>query len=250
MASSGVLSSFEFNAMYIQSLQQGDPSTMEHFVSHFSPILLKKLRRRLRSMDQARDLRQETFLRVLSILRSEKGVRQPERFEILVLAVCNNVLHESYRHQRRLVQMEPEFDLPTDAPSPNDRAIANEAGNYVRRLLPRLNPNARAILEAVFLEEQSRDEICLRFGISRDHLRLLIYRAKKMFSSCAQKEINGKPILQKRCARRSGRRIFKVTKTRVTKTQSVVPCSSGPCAVTDFLPPMHATNVSGEQCWA
>ena len=81
MASPSVLSSFEFNAMYINSLRLGDPSTEDHFVSHFGPILFKRLRRKLRSTDQAHDLRQETFLRVLTLLRSEQGVRNPERFE-------------------------------------------------------------------------------------------------------------------------------------------------------------------------
>ena len=192
MASPGVLPPFEFNAMYVHSLRQGDPSTEEHFVSHFSPILLKKLRRKLRSADQVHDLRQETFLRVLTLLRSERGVRNPERFEILVLAVCNNVLLETYREQKRIVQMEPEFDLASHAPSPAACAMADETGDHVRKLLSRMKPEVRAILQAAFLEEQDRDEICQRFGVTRNHLRLLLHRAKKMLGACAQKEIASK----------------------------------------------------------
>lgn len=188
MAAPGLVPSFEFNAMYVHSLRQGDPSTEEHFVSHFSPILLKKLRRKLRSADLAHDLRQETFLRVLAILRSEQGVRQPERFEILVLAVCNNVLLETYRQQKRLVQMQPEFDLASESPSPDACAIAGETVKNVRKLLSRLDPNVRGILQAAFLEEQDRDEICLRFGVTRGYLRLLLYRAKKTFGTYAQRQ--------------------------------------------------------------
>lgn len=244
MASPGILSSFEFNAMYIASLKQGNPSTEEHFVNHFNPILLRKLRGKLRSMDQALDLRQETFLRVLSILRSEEGVRQPERFEILVLGVCNNVLHETYRQKKRLVQMQPEFDLPTNAPSPGDCAITSEAGNYVQRLLSRMDPNARAILEAVCLEEQDRNEICLRFGITRNHLRLLIYRAKKMFGNCVQRELSGKTDTRVRRPRKSGGRIFALTQMR-----PVVPRSSVPRAAEIFVAP-RTPETSGEQCRA
>jgi RNA polymerase sigma-70 factor (ECF subfamily) len=188
MASHGVLPPFEFNATYVHSLRQGDPSTEEHFISHFSPILLKKLRRKLRSTDLAHDLRQVTFLRVLAILRSEQGVRQPERFEILVLAVCNNVLLETYRQQKRLVQMQPEFDLASSAPSPDAYVISGETRKQVRKLLSQLPPNVRAILQAAFLEEQDRDEICVRFGVTRSYLRLLLYRAKKAFGACVQQK--------------------------------------------------------------
>src|SRR5580765_2921482 len=240
MASPEVLSSFEFNAMYVRSLQQGDPSTEEHFVNHFGPILLKKLRRKLRSMDQARDLRQETFLRVLALLRSEQSVRQPERFEIFVLGVCNNVLRETYRQQRRLVQMPPEFDLPTDAPSPDERVITSETGSYVQRLLCSLDPNVRAILKAAFLEEQDRSEICLRFGVSRDHLRLLIHRAKKMLGNCAQQEKTGKS--RTRVRRKSGRRVI-----AVIQQQSVPPEH---CSAPVFLPTLAAHEVLAEPCCA
>ena len=80
MASPGASPSFEFNATYVHSLRQRDPATEEHFVSHFSPMLLRKLRKHLRSTELAHDLRQETFLRVLTFLRSNHSIREPERF--------------------------------------------------------------------------------------------------------------------------------------------------------------------------
>jgi len=240
MASPGVMPSFEFNAMYVHSLRQGDPTTEEHFVSHFSPILLKKLRRKLRSTELAHDLRQETFLRVLTVLRSDHGVRHPERFEIFVLGVCNNVLHETYRQQKPLVQMEPEFDLASDAPSPYACALAGETGNYVRKVLSRLDPHVRAILQAALLEEQNRDEICLRFGINRTYLRLLIYRAKKEFGVCAQKEVRGKTGLRVRRSRRPGRRSV----ITALKPRPVVQRSAAPV----FLPSLHATDMPAGPC--
>ena len=240
MASPGAVPSFEFNAMYVHSLRQGDPTTEEHFVSHFSPILLRKLRKKLRSAELARDLRQETFLRVLTVLRSDHGVRHPERFEIFVLGVCNNVLREAYRQQKPLVQMEPEFDLASNAPSPYACALAAETGNYVRKVLSRLDPDVRAILQAALLEEQDRDEICLRFGINRNYLRLLIYRAKKEFGVCAQKEMRSKTGLRVRRSRRPGRRVITALKPQPVVERSAVPF---------FLPSLRAIDVPSSQCW-
>ncbi|HEY3767379.1 MAG TPA: sigma-70 family RNA polymerase sigma factor [Candidatus Angelobacter sp.] len=245
MASPSILSSFEFNAMYINSLRQGDPSTENHFVSHFGPILFKKLRRKLRSTDQAHDLRQETFLRVLTLLRSKQGVRNPERFEILVLGVCNNVLMETYRQQKRLVQMAPEFDLASHASGPDDYVLAGEAGNYVKKMMERLDTNDRAILQAVFLEEQDRDEICRRFNITRSYLRLLIYRAKKTFGACAQKDVTGNTKSATRRPRR-GRRIFNTIKPWPVAAEN----PGLPCTAPMLLPTLPVTSVPEELCFA
>jgi RNA polymerase sigma-70 factor (ECF subfamily) len=244
MASPGVLPRFEFNATYVHSLRQGDPTTEEHFVSHFSPILLRKLRRKLRSAELADDLRQETFLRVLTLLRSERGVRNPERFEILVLAVCNNVLLETYREQKKIVQMEPEFDLPSSAPSPAARLMADETGEHVRKLLSRMKPEVRAILQAAFLEEQDRDEICKRFGVSRNYLRLVLYRAKKMFGACAQKDVTAKTELKLRRSRRAGDGMV-----MAPELQPAALSRGTTCATSAFLPSQRGADATGVQCW-
>src|SRR4029077_11714196 len=183
---------------YVHSLRQRDPATEEHFVSHFSPMLLRKLRKHLRSSEMAHDLRQETFLRVLTVLRSNHSIREPERFEYFVLGVCNNVLHETYHQQKKLVPLDPELEVASNAPGPDKCAMAAETADHVQRMLSGLSPRVRALLKAAFLEEQDRDEICVKFGVNRNHLRLLICRAKKTLRACAQEKMSGKSRLDLR----------------------------------------------------
>ena len=239
MASPGVLPSFEFNATYVQSLRQGDPCTEEHFVSHFSPILLRKLRRELHSTELAHDLRQETFLRVLQVLHSDHSIRDPERFEFFVLGVCNNVLYETYRQKKKMVVLDPELEIASNAPSPDKCAMAAETANQLQKMLSELPPRFRAILKAALLEEQDRDEICLRFGVNRNHLRLLICRAKKTLSVCAQKQMTAVTGLH---LRRSSRP-RPTSARRVVSPRPVVlgGAMSSPTMV--FLPPPPATMV-------
>jgi hypothetical protein len=137
--------------------------------------------------------------------------------------------------------MQPEFDLPTDAPSPDERVITSETARYVQRLLCNLDPNVRAILKAAFLEEQDRSEICLRFGVSRDHLRLLIHRAKKMLGNCAQQEKTGKS--RTRVRRKSGRRVIAVI-------QQQFPVPPEHCSAPVFLPRLAAHEALAEPCCA
>jgi RNA polymerase sigma-70 factor (ECF subfamily) len=243
MASPGVLPSFEFNATYVHSLRQGDPSTEEHFVSHFSPILLRKLRKKLRSTELAHDLRQETFLRVLTVLRSDHGIREPERFEFFVLGVCNNVLHETYRQQKKVVPLDPKLEMASNAPSPDTCAMAAETADHMQRMLSGLPPRVRAILEAAVMEEQDRDGICLKFGVNRNHLRLLICRAKK---TLRQKQLTGKTGLHVPHSCRPRRSAV----TRVMSPQPVAPGSATHRPATVFLPPLPATDGSGAHCWA
>jgi RNA polymerase sigma-70 factor, ECF subfamily len=239
MASPGVLPSFEFNATYVHSLRQGDPATEQHFVSHFSPMLLRKLRKHLRSTELAHDLRQETFLRVLKVLRSNQSIREPERFEYFVLGVCNNVLHERYRQQKKEVSLDPEAEMTSNGPGPDACALAVETADRVQRMLSRLSPRARAILKAAFLEEQDRDEICVKFGVNRNHLRLLICRAKKTLSLCAQKQMSGKSGLHLRRSSRPKRSA--ATQVMSPRPVGLVSATSRPATI--FLPPLHATDV-------
>lgn len=246
MGSPGVLPSFEFNAAYVHSLRQGDPSTEDHFVSHFSPILLRKLRKELHSTELAHDLRQETFLRVLTVLRSEYSIREPERFEFFVLGVCNNVLYETYRQKKKMVLLDPELEIASNAPSPDTCAMAAETANRLQKMLSGLPPRIRAILKAALLEEQDRDEICLKFGVNRNHLRLLIYRAKKTLSVRAQKRMTAKSHLRLRRSSMPGR----TAATQVMRPRPVVSGGATSRPATIFVPPLPATDGSSAHCWA
>jgi len=243
MISPSSLSSFAFNATYINALRQGDPSTENHFVSYFGPILLGRLRKKLYSTDQAWDLHQETFLRVLTILRSEKSVRDPERFEFFVLGICNNLVYETYRLKKRMTQLPTGFDMVSKALSPDACAMSNETTDYVRRLLSQLDSNAQAILQAVFLEEQDRDDICSRFNISRNYLRLLIFRAKKMLGACAYKEMTGKTMPRVQRARRIRRSLV------ASQPKPVLTMNKEQMPAQVFLPALPNDMASGPQ-WA
>jgi hypothetical protein len=41
----------------------------------------------------------------------------------------------------------------------------------------------RALLKAVFLDEEDRDEVCRKFGVDREYLRVLLFRAKQDFKT-------------------------------------------------------------------
>lgn len=190
-----------FNAAYINALRQGNPATETHFVNHFSPILLRKLRRNLRMQHLAEDLQQETFLRVLTAIRFGRGILKPERFEVYVLGVCKHVLHEHWRKQRQAVALESleDIDVPGDSPSAYALVLAQETKNEVQKVLSRLGESGQGILQSLLIDERNKEDICRHYGVNRSYLRVLLYRAKKEFARQAGKNLP--PAVQRLPAR-------------------------------------------------
>jgi RNA polymerase sigma-70 factor (ECF subfamily) len=131
------------------------------------------LRSRLRRLDQIEDVKQETFSRALSLIRSEGGLRNAERLGPLVNSICNNVLMEQYRSSSRVEVLEDETAgrLVETRPNALSMVISHDTRDLVRNVLDDLNDRDRSLLRAVFLEERDKDEICAEFGIDRDYLR-------------------------------------------------------------------------------
>jgi RNA polymerase sigma-70 factor (ECF subfamily) len=40
------------------------------------------------------------------------------------------------------------------------------------------------LLQAIFLEDRHKDEVCAQWGVGRDYLRVLLHRAKSQFRAC------------------------------------------------------------------
>jgi len=174
-----------FDAGYIESLCAGDLGTEEHFVGYFTELLHLKLRSRLKSPHAIEDVRQETFARVLAVLRKEGALRQPERLGAFVNTVCNNVLLEHYRSSSRSDSLDEEGQPEPQATgiSVLDVVVAKQLKGKVNEILLELPVRDRALLKAVFLDERERDEVCREFGVDREYLRVLLYRAKQEFKT-------------------------------------------------------------------
>jgi RNA polymerase sigma-70 factor, ECF subfamily len=189
---------YAFDALYLQRLRSRDPWTEQHFVEYFSALIELKLRRRLRSPSAIEDVRQETFVRVWAVLRSERGIHHPERLGSFVNSVCNNVLLEHYRHSSKEVSTcdDAVINVADTATSVADAISNKEMRKKVRDILDRLSGRDHFLLERVFLNESDKDEVCRYVGVNREYLRVLLYRSKKSFREVFLKETerSGRPF--------------------------------------------------------
>lgn len=170
---------YAFDQEYVRRLRDGDRDTESHFVDYFSGLLLAKLRNRLRRPEEAEDLRQEVFLRVLRALRGG-AIEHPERLGAYVLSVCNYVLMEHLRGGTRTSQLdETTSHQPRGDANPERDLVSAETREQVRALLNNLPPQDQGILRALFYDERDKDTVCRDYGVGRDYLRVLLHRAKR-----------------------------------------------------------------------
>lgn len=179
---------YSFDDNYLQRLREGDPTVEQHFCSYFGKMLVIKLRNRLRSLDSVDDVKQETFLRVLRAIRAADGIHSAERLGAYVNSVCNFVLLEHYRSGKREDAMEDGVaDPPDQTIDLHGSLVTEETRRLVRQVLQQLEKKDCDLLTAIFLDERDKDEICRQFGVDRDYLRVLVYRAKGQFRLKCQK---------------------------------------------------------------
>ena len=178
-----------FDQDYVNRLTRGDADTETHFTNYFGALLLIKLRGRLRTPQLVEDARQETFLRVLNVLRKKGGIQHPERLGAFVNAVCENVLSEFFRAGTRFQQVPENAIEPADeSASAESQCLSEERKGIIRRVMLTLAAPDQQILRKYFLEEQDKDEICKEMGIDRDYLRVRIHRALARIRTALQKQ--------------------------------------------------------------
>lgn len=167
---------FTFDDAYVRRLREGDRETAEHFDAYFRELIRAKLRGRV-PVDAIPDILQTTFVRVLEKLHD---LRDGAKLGAFVFGICDNVTREHYRGEKR--------NLRTDAapvpfePAPIDaELITAESCSAVRATLGAMPGRDSDILRAVFLDEVPKDEVCRRFSVDRNYLRVLLHRAKEEF---------------------------------------------------------------------
>jgi RNA polymerase sigma-70 factor (ECF subfamily) len=175
---------YEFDASYVEKLKSGDAQTEGHFFDYFSELIRLKLRSRLNSKEAIEDVRQETFVRVLMILRAENGLKQPDRLGAFVNSVCNHVLLEHYRSKNKndsAIDNEAQDTFVNRGPSALNILETKDTERVVRQILDQLPARDRLLLQSVLLDERDKDDVCTEFGITREYLRVLLHRAKQSF---------------------------------------------------------------------
>jgi len=136
------------------------------------------LSRGVRTEDDARDLAQETLLRVLQRLSRGELLDSPEAFS---LGVAKNVFFEYCRRVAKAHAhdgLSGAIDL-AGGEDPLTEALASSQAVRFRRALELLPERMKSLLLKRFVEEVPSRTIAREEGISTDAIDMRVYRAKR-----------------------------------------------------------------------
>ena len=176
---------YAFDDDYVRRLREDDPWTIRHFVHYFDPILTIKMRSKLRP-DLVEDGKQIVYLRVIAAAKAEK-IRDGRALGGYVSTTGDIVIKEILRQEAlRQKRTDPIEDKHLDIPS-RDRTdkplIDHETQERVNKVLAELPERDRELLERSLLREETTEELCQRFKVTPEYLRVLLFRARERFRS-------------------------------------------------------------------
>jgi RNA polymerase sigma-70 factor (ECF subfamily) len=154
---------------------------------NLDPTTLERYRLKLRykvsyhlgsSCPDVEDVVQETMVRFLQALRCEK-MRSPDSTAAFLSGICNNVIHE-YRRRNRKEPPVQSSQAEIERPSFPGADIV-ELREVINMVMSRLPAKEYEILRAFFLEERSKSDICRSLGLTDIQFRVALFRAKETF---------------------------------------------------------------------
>lgn len=171
---------YAFDDDYVRRLREGDRWTENHFVGYFTPLLLRRLRGRIRPSTDISDVIQDVFLAVYLGLRGDNPLRDGRRLGAYVFGICRNLELQRGRSVRQTEE------ITEDIPDPNEdvafqKIVTQETIALVYYTLELLTSRDADILREIFLQELDKDEVCRRHDVDRNYLRVLIHRAIEKF---------------------------------------------------------------------
>jgi RNA polymerase sigma-70 factor, ECF subfamily len=187
-----------FDEDYLKALQACDPDAERELISTFTRRVQAKARRRLRSPEMADDVTQETLLRVLSYFRAGKTLKEPASLPRFVASTSINVSLEMVRELARQGNAVSKGSDPVDENTDPERSFfSQESKQIVRAALSSLDAEDQHLIRRAYLEGADRDQLCAELRISREYLRVLLFRAKGRFKAAVQQRRVRKPFVLK-----------------------------------------------------
>ncbi|RBH60041.1 MULTISPECIES: RNA polymerase sigma factor [Pseudomonas] len=160
-----------------------EPAAVNEMVSRKLPRLLALASRILGDADEAKDVAQESFLR---IWRQAANWRSGEaRFDTWLHRVVLNLCHDRLRKrkERPLDDDEPGIELVDSAPRPDEQLEATARSEQMAAALAALPDRQREAIVLQYYQELSNIEAAALMNISVDALESLLSRARRNLRS-------------------------------------------------------------------
>lgn len=155
----------------IRAYRTGDERAFETLLNRYQAGVFTKIQFIVRDAEIANDLFQDTWIKVVQILKTGKYVEEG-KFGPWVMRIAHNAAIDHFRRnkKRRMVRSNDEFDifdtLSSDDQHVEDRIVAAEILEEVAKLLPALPEDQRAVVKMRLEDNLSFKEIAEETNVS------------------------------------------------------------------------------------
>ncbi|MGB1348364.1 MAG: RNA polymerase sigma factor [Flavobacteriales bacterium] len=155
----------------IRAYREGDERAFETLLNRYQSGVFSKIVFVVRDHEVANDLFQDTWIKVVKVLKSGKYVEEG-KFGPWVMRIAHNAAIDHFRRNRkkRMVRPTDEFDifdtLAHDAPNVMDTMVQEEVLAELRQLIPALPEEQRAVVKMRLEQQYSFKEIAEETGVS------------------------------------------------------------------------------------
>ena len=155
----------------IRAYREGDERAFETLLNRYQSGVFSKIVFVVRDHEVANDLFQDTWIKVVKVLKSGKYVEEG-KFGPWVMRIAHNAAIDHFRRNRkkRMVRPTDEFDifdtLAYDAPNAMDTMVQEEVLAELRQLIPALPEEQRAVVKMRLEQQYSFKEIAEETGVS------------------------------------------------------------------------------------
>ena len=167
----GVMRAFLSDRDLIRAYREGDERAFETLLNRYQSGVFSKIVFVVRDHEVANDLFQDTWIKVVKVLKSGKYVEEG-KFGPWVMRIAHNAAIDHFRRNRkkRMVRPTDEFDifdtLAHDAPNAMDTMVQEEVLAELRQLIPALPEEQRAVVKMRLEQQYSFKEIAEETGVS------------------------------------------------------------------------------------
>lgn len=159
----------------LEGLRTLDPQAFSVAYTQYFPIILRFVRYRLGDENQAEDITNDVFTRLLEAVRIRRGPDTNLKAWLFATAshAVNDLLRKSYRRKVELL----DNDLADLMPLPAEIAETNESRHTVRLALSTLKPDLQNVLALRFGQGFSLEETANLMKKKVNHVKQLQFRA-------------------------------------------------------------------------
>ena len=156
-------------AALLVNAQKGDQADYERFLLEASALLRRFLMRRMKNVEMAEDVLQDTLL---SIHRARHTYLPGRPVGPWLYAICGHRMTDFYRWHRRVEYVE--IELAEDISQPEVRE--NKRGNSVLEALATLPEKQKRVINLLKVQGLSVKEVAVYTGMSESSVKVTAFR--------------------------------------------------------------------------